>query len=219
MEHSLSPEEPVATPLPDGYIDVPDGKIASVQTLLHMFAMPELRPDVAAPPWTLRAAGPVPSDWYLGVFRRVGEPWLWFSRLLMPDDELRAILDDPHVRIFTLRFDGADEGLLELDFRHEGECELRFLGLTAALIGTGAGRWLMNRALEIAWAQPISRFWLHSCNLDHPAALDFYKRSGFVPYARQIEIADDPRLTSVIRRDAAPHVPLIRHAPTERSAQ
>ncbi|MCC7273790.1 MAG: GNAT family N-acetyltransferase, partial [Alphaproteobacteria bacterium] len=74
---------------------------------------------------------------------------------------------------------------------------------------TGAGRWLMNRAVEIAWARPIARFWVHTCTLDHPGALAFYVRSGFVPFRRQVEIADDPRLLGQAPRSAAAHVPVI----------
>jgi hypothetical protein len=37
----------------------------------------------------------------------------------------------------------------------------------------------------------------------------FYIRSGFTPYRRQIEVADDPRLTGMLGRDAGPHVPII----------
>ena len=94
----------------------------------------------------------------------------------------------------------ADEGLLELDFRQSGECELAFFGVTGREIGTGAGRWLMNRAIEQAWAHPIRRFWVHTCTLDHAGALAFYVRSGFVPYRRQIEIADgqDYRMPATI---------------------
>ncbi len=56
-------------------------------------------------------------------------------------------------------------------------------------VGSGAGRWMMNRAIERAWSQPIRRFWVHTCTLDHPAAVAFYIRSGFVPFRRRIEIA------------------------------
>jgi hypothetical protein len=37
-------------------------------------------------------------------------------------------------------------------------------------------------------------------------------RSGFTPYARSMEIADDPRLTGLLRRTAAPHVPIVKNA-------
>ncbi|MFN2449821.1 MAG: GNAT family N-acetyltransferase, partial [Candidatus Baltobacteraceae bacterium] len=131
----------------------------------------------------------------LELFRRVGEPYLWFSRLMLPGDQLRGVLRDRAVEVYAVRCDGADEGLLELDFRKAGECELSYFGLTQKLVGTGTGRWLMNRAVEIAWSHPIERFWLHTCTLDHPGAVAFYLRSGFVAFKRWIEYADDPRLT------------------------
>ena len=85
-------------------------------------------------------------------------------------------------------------------------------GVTGPLIGTGAGRWLMNRAIEAAWAKPIRRFWVHTCTFDHPAALAFYIRSGFIPFRRQIEVADDPRLDGTLARESASHVPIIERA-------
>ena len=82
-------------------------------------------------------------------------------------------------------------------------------GVTAKLVGSGAGRWLMNRALELAWSRPIARLWLHTCTYDHPAAVAFYQRSGFRAFLRQIEVEDDPRLDGTAPRDAARHVPII----------
>ena len=84
--------------------------------------------------------------------------------------ELAAIIHSPLVEVYALEHEGRDEGLLELDFREAGQCELGFFGVTAKLVGTGAGRWLMNRALEFAWSRPISRVWLHTCTFDHPAS-------------------------------------------------
>ncbi|MGZ3497011.1 MAG: GNAT family N-acetyltransferase [Vulcanimicrobiaceae bacterium] len=193
----------------DGYTDLPAGKLASVVTSLEMLEPPASRP---APPhvlWSLRRVERPGTGWYRELFRRVGEPYLWFSRLDIGDEALRAILHDPRVEVYALQLDGSDEGLLELDFRQDGECEIAFFGLTQRTIGTGAGRWLMNRAIEIAWAHPIRRFWLHTCTSDHPSAVPFYMRSGFRPFKRQIEIVDDPRLNGIIPRDAAPQIPLI----------
>jgi len=197
------------TTLPDGYIDLPPGKTAAVVTSLEMFARPPARPDAANPPWSLRRVERPDIMWYRDLFRRVGEEYLWFSRLDIPDEALRAIIKDEHVEIYALLLDGNEEGLLELDFRESGSCELVFFGVTQRLIGTGAGRWMMNRAIDVAWAHPIRRFWVHTCSLDHPSALGFYIRSGFVPFKRQIEIANDPRITGTIPRGAAPQIPLI----------
>lgn len=77
------------------------------------------------------------------------------------------------------------------------------------LIGTGAARFLMNRALETAWSRELARVWVHTCTFDHPSAVAFYQRFGFHPFRRQIEIADDPRLDGTAPRTAAKHVPII----------
>ncbi len=104
---------------------------------------------------------------------------------------------------------GRDVGLLELDFRVEGEGELAFFGLDESVVGKGGGRWLMNRALALAWQRPIARFWVHTCTLDHQGAPEFYQRSGFRVFKRGIEVDDDPRLTGQMRRDCVPHHPVI----------
>ena len=194
--------------LPDGYSDVPAGKIAAVVTHLEMTARPPLRSD-APGAWTLRKVEAPGLDWFRDLYRRVGEEWLWFSRLQMTDAELAAIIQAPQVEVYALVHDGRDEGLLELDFRDAGQCEIAFFGVTARLIGGGAGRWLMNRTLELAWSRPINRVWVHTCTFDHPAAVAFYQRSGFRPFRRQVEIADDPRLDGTAPRSAARHVPII----------
>ncbi|WP_323803327.1 GNAT family N-acetyltransferase [Sulfitobacter litoralis] len=194
--------------LTDGYHDVPLGKLAMVVTHLEMREAALLR-DVPAPEGlTLRALTPT-LDWYRDIFRRVGQDWLWFGRLTKTDAELQALLSDADTQFFTLTKDGSDEALLELKFTADGTCELAYFGLTPALIGSGAGRYLMNHAIRTAWARPISRFHLHTCTLDSPQALSFYIRSGFTPYKRQVEVADDPRLIDLLDKDAGAHVPTI----------
>lgn len=195
--------------LPNGYTDVPAGKLAAVVTSLQMMKRPERRPEPSSDGWALRHVERPELDWYRELYRRVGQDWLWFSRMTMPDETLAAILRDPAIEVFAFEADGVPEGLLELDFREPGECELAFFGLTGKVQGTGAGRWLMNRALDRVWSRPIDRLWVHTCSFDHPAALSFYRRSGFVPFRQQVEIADDPRLTGALPADAAPQVPII----------
>lgn len=195
--------------LPKGYSDVAGGDLASVVTCLEMLDVPPPRAEHGGPPWQLRRIIEPEISWYRDLFRRVGAEWLWFSRLAMPADELNAILRSSDIEVYTLMIDGRDEGLLELDFRESGECELAFFGLSNDVQGRGAGRWLMNRALERAWARPIRRFWVHTCTHDHPCALAFYMRSGFRAYARRVEVAADPRLTGLAPRTVAAHIPMI----------
>jgi GNAT superfamily N-acetyltransferase len=194
--------------LPDGYSDVPAGKIAAAVTHLEMTTRPAPHPDPAGA-WSLRRVDVSKLDWYRDLYCRVGQPWLWISRIRIPDAELAAIIQSPLMEIYALAHEGGDEGLLELDFREPGQCELVSFGVTEKLVGTGAGRWLMNRALELAWSRPVDRVWLHTCTFDHPSALGFYQRSGFRPFRRQVEVVNDPRLDGTVPRDVARHVPII----------
>lgn len=193
-----------------GFYDVEPGKVATVVTHLEMSERAKLRPAPDLDGVTLEKTDAT-LDWYRDIYHRVGgQDWLWFARIGMPDAELSAILSHPLVEIYALIKDGVAEGFLELDYRVEDECELAYFGVTSVLLGTGAGRYLMNAAIRQAWEKPISRFHVHTCTLDHPEALGFYRRSGFTPYRQQIEIADDPRLLGHLPMDAGRRVPIIR---------
>ncbi|MBL4767140.1 MAG: GNAT family N-acetyltransferase [Rhodobacteraceae bacterium] len=193
-----------------GFYDVAKGKIATVVTHLEMTVQAELRP-VPQPDGIKLEQVKATVDWYRDLYRRVGgQDWLWFSRIGMGDSELSSILHDPNIEIYALTKDDTAEGFMELDYRVTGECELAYFGVTSVLLGTGLGRYLMNTAITQAWKKPISRFHVHTCTLDHPEALGFYRRSGFTPYRQQIEIADDPRLLGQLPMDAGRRVPIIR---------
>lgn len=191
------------------FIPVEPGMVATVVTHLEMLKRPRPAPVPPAPlrlvPWKQPDLGA-----YRTLFRRVGTPWLWFSRLVMADSDLATILHDPAVEIYAVTDPrGTEVGLLELDFRSLPNCELSFFGLVPELNGKGLGRWLMAQAKSLAWRKGVERFWVHTCTLDSPAALAFYVKSGFTPYGREIEIFADPRLAGILPREAAPHVPLL----------
>lgn len=186
------------------------GAIGAIVTSLEMTSRPALRAMPASDLRLERWTAPAP-DRYRTLYRRVGEPWLWFSRLELDDAALSSIIHDPKLRIWAvLDRRGIELGILELDFRDSGQCEIAFFGLVPELTGKGHGRWLMAMALQAGWAEPgVQRMWVHTCTLDGPSALHFYISSGFTPYQRQIETFADPRLTGLIPREAAPQIPLI----------
>ena len=124
--------------------EVPAGKIAAIVTSLEMFSAPAPRPERSDLALSLRRVEKPDLDWFSDLFRRTGEDWLWFSRLAMTDETLRAIIHDPAVEVYPLMAGKHEAGLLELDFRVAGECELSYFGLLPAFIGSGAGRWLMT---------------------------------------------------------------------------
>ena len=189
------------------YEAVPDGELAAVVTYLEMLEPPATE----VPPSTLQlrhVASPA-ADHYRALFRKVGSPWLWFSRLVMDDDQLEAIIRDPGVELFEVAAVEAVVGMIELDFREAGECELAFIGLVPGLAGQGHGRWLLAEAIQRAWRDGVKRVHVHTCSLDHPAALSAYHRAGFTPYKRAVERFPDPRVLGYLPRDCAPQIPLL----------
>jgi GNAT superfamily N-acetyltransferase len=192
------------------YSPIPDGHIAAIVTSLEMRKKPHLRPMPGGELRLERWEAPALEKYRL-LYRRVGEPWLWFSRLVMADAELTAIIHDPNVMIWAVSDRrGIEVGILELDFREAGQCEIAFFGLIPALGSKGHGRWLMAMALQAAWARPgVERVWVHTCTLDAPGALGFYIKTGFTPYQRQLETFPDPRLSGHLPREAAPQIPII----------
>ncbi|QDX26333.1 GNAT family N-acetyltransferase [Sphingomonas suaedae] len=192
-----------------GLIPVKPGEIATIVTSLEMRERPKPRPMPDSPLRLVRWEAPAPAK-YRALFERVGAPWLWFSRLVMEEARLVSIIHDPAVEIYAVADPrGIEVGLLELDLREAGQCALSYFGLVPELTGQGHGRWLMAQALTRAWRKDVRRVWVHTCTLDHPKALGFYRASGLVPYTRAIETFPDPRITGHLPRTAAPHIPLI----------
>jgi len=195
------------------YESVRDGELAAVVTYLEMHEPPAL--SVPDSPLSLRRLErPDPAE-YRRLFRLVGARWLWFSRLIMEESELAPIIQHRKVELFAVEDElGQDVGLLELDFRAQGECELAFIGLVPELAGQGHGRWLLAEALRRAWRNDegrhdIKRVHVHTCTLDHPAALSAYRRAGFTATRRAVERFPDPRLVGILPADCAPQLPVV----------
>jgi GNAT superfamily N-acetyltransferase len=195
--------------IPDGYTDLAPGKIASVVTYLEMLKRPA-RADVSSSGVRLRQVQSPKLDWYRVMFRRAGAQWLWFSRLEMTDAQLAAVLHNTNTEFFLAECDGSEIGIAELDRSQPPNVEVTSFALFSEAIGKGLGTPFMTQLLDCAWSNATARVWLHTCNLDGPAALTFYMKCGFRPYKRAIEVADDPRIRGILPEDAAPQIPIIR---------
>lgn len=196
--------------LDEGCYDVAPGNIADVITYLEMRRRPCGPVQEPADGLSLAEMPRPDLTWYRTMMNVVGAQHLWSQRLLLADAALREILHDPGVEVYALRNQHRDAGLLELDFRCAGECEIVFFGVAPDAIGRGAGPWMMREALARAWSKPaIERVWLHTCTLDHARAVPFYLRCGFVPYKRQVEVLRDLRARGVLPKDCAPAIPLL----------
>ncbi|KZL18015.1 hypothetical protein PsAD2_02749 [Pseudovibrio axinellae] len=194
----------------DDYTELPSDKIATVVTYLEMREKPQSRTLIERDDLLLRKIERVDIQDYSRLFRKIGEPWLWFGRLVMSDEDLTKVLNEESRDLYFVMENGVAIGLLELDFSIGSEVELAYFGFIPEQIGGGAGRWLMNHAIDLAFARPgVDRLWVHTCTGDSAQALPFYIRSGFVPYKRAIEVADDPRLKGILVVSSAPHIPVL----------
>lgn len=189
----------------EGIADIPPDVLACVVTYLDATT----RPAPASPDPDLRFERLLGRDHarFRALFLEVGAPWLWSDRLRLPELDQIARLDAPNVLAFAVVHQGRDIGLAEIEVV-EGDVEIVYFGLAGDVTGRGLGRRTMNATLDRAWALPETRrVWLHTCTLDHPAALGFYQAMGFRPYKRAVEIFRDPRALGLHPPDAGPTIP------------
>ena len=134
-----------------------------------------------------RVAHPSP-DLYRHLYRGVGEAYHWRDRWDWTDEEIRAHLVQPEVTLHVAHRGGgaAIAGWYELRrVPEDGSVEIAYFGLMPDAIGRGLGKHLLSCAVRDAWALGAARVWLHTCTLDHPAALPNYVNRGFVAYKKE----------------------------------
>lgn len=158
----------------------PSPMVTTVRTYLEMLQPPGAPPGPTPLGAVLRPTNPCPVPLYRRLYGEVGEPWQWFERRYWTDDTLAAHLARPDVRVVVLEVDGTLAGYYELqDHPADGSVEIAYFGLLPDRVGQGLGGWFLQAALEDAWVRSPRCVWLHTCGLDHPAALPNYLRRGF----------------------------------------
>jgi GNAT superfamily N-acetyltransferase len=152
------------------------------------------RPERTVPPpheglTVLHAKRPT-VRYYRFLYDAVGGPWQWLSRRRLSDAELACLLDDPRDEVHVLQIEGVPAGFAELDRRVADEIELVQFGLMPEFIGQGLGKYFLQWNVEQAWSYGPKRFWLHTCSLDHPAAIPNYLKAGFVIYKEEMTVRE-----------------------------
>jgi len=153
-----------------------------VNVTVYYLEMHAPSPRVIPPPRDGLNVQHVPAPtvpYYRVLYNAVGKGYHWLSRRKMPDDALAALLGDPRNEVHILHVDNAPAGFAELDRRQGSEIELVQFGLMPAFIGQGLGKWFLQWTINKAWSYAPTRFWLHTCTLDHPNALPNYLKAGF----------------------------------------
>ncbi len=151
-------------------------------TVYHLEMLAPSHRSVPAPRDDLKVVHvPSPSvPDYRALYDAVGREFHWLSRRKMSDEALAALLGDPGNELHVLHVAGSPAGFAELDRRQPSDIELVQFGLFRPFFGQGLGKWFLQWTIDKAWSYQPKRFWLHTCSLDHPAALPNYAKAGFV---------------------------------------
>ena len=135
-------------------------------------------------------AGNCPASFYRYLYGEVGRLYHWIDRLPWTDDEIRAHLARPELRLWVMYADGVPAGYFELERHPDGSTEIAYFGLIQEFLGRGLGKHLLTEAVERAWAGGANRVWLHTCTLDDPAALPNYLKRGFVAFKQETYVTN-----------------------------
>jgi GNAT superfamily N-acetyltransferase len=165
-----------------------EGSRAVVVTHLQMHSPAEITasPDLPGFEWErIEQDKAARSRW---CYETVGAPWHWVDRLTWSDEQWHAWTDRTQHHLFTLSLDSQIVGYVELEQQDAGDVEIAYLGLLPGHSGSGRGGLLLTRALHEAWQLPRTRrVWVHTCDLDAPAALANYRSRGMREFARTVE--------------------------------
>lgn len=157
------------------------------RTYLEMRSPDELRPTTTPDPEPrIELIEECPIAFFLYLYTEVGRAFHWTDRLSWSDETVRAYLDNPGVSLWLMSWRGAPAGYFELRKHHDDSVEIAYFGLLPDFIGRGWGKHLLTRAVRAAWDLAPGRVWLHTCTLDHPAALPNYLKRGFRPVREEV---------------------------------
>lgn len=114
----------------------------------------------------------------------VGEAWAWQDKLAWNMEEWNSYAESDNLKTFVAYVDDAIAGYFELMVQGN-DVEIAYFGLAPDFLGNGYGGALLTQAIEAAWRLSPSRVWVHTCHLDHPAALQNYLSRGMSIYRKE----------------------------------
>lgn len=124
-------------------------------------------------------------DLFRYLYKEVGSAYRWTDRLSWSDQAISDYLQTPGVSIWLMSWEDSPAGYFELVEHADGSVEIAYFGLLPDFVGRGWGKYLLTQAVESAWQLGARRVWLHTCTLDHPAALPNYLKRGFRPVRQE----------------------------------
>ncbi len=128
---------------------------------------------------------PIDIDRYLTLYAEVGRKHFWVDRIVMDENDLSALINDPGTEIFTIYMYGQTAGFAEFIIR-EKCTEILYFGLLPAFIGKGLGKYALDWAIHQAWSYDPQWVQLNTCELDKPHAIANYRARGFKEVRKEV---------------------------------
>ncbi len=120
------------------------------------------------------------------LYEIVGKDWKWIDKLPWTNQQWRDYAGSCAIRTFIAYYQTDICGYFELS-THDNEVEIIYFGLVPDFVGRKLGAPLLTRALNEAWQMKPKRVWVHTCTLDHPAAMKNYEDRGMTLYKTETE--------------------------------
>ncbi|HUS23928.1 MAG TPA: GNAT family N-acetyltransferase [Candidatus Binatia bacterium] len=160
---------------------------------LEMHERAALRPAAAprVPATIVRAEIPSPALSRF-LYTSVGGDWHWRDRLPWTWAQWQQWLDRPQLQTWVLQVRGTPAGYVELEAQSGGDVEIAYFGIAPPFFGQGLGGHLLGEGIARAWDLGARRVWVHTCSLDHPAALSNYRSRGMALYREETQLRPVP---------------------------
>ena len=180
--------------------------MAQMRELVTTYHLELTRPEALVPaaasrtPYRVeRSTVPVP-ELNRFLYASVGADWCWYMRLEWSYDQWERYLAREEVGTWLAYVEGTPAGYFELERQPPDSVEIAYFGLLPQFIGRGMGGAFLTDAVRTAFefgadGPDATRVWLHTCTLDHPAALANYQARGFRIFdtvALEEEVPDGP---------------------------
>ena len=160
-------------------------------TYLEMTSPDQLRPRVSHDE-RFRIDEATVDQWQVNrfLYEFVGGQWEWEDKLSWRNEQWQAYVEDESLHTFIANYDGSIAGYFELALRN-ADVQIAYFGLAPQFIGRGLGGPLLTRAIREAWKLEPKRVWVHTCTLDHEAALGNYLARGMTVYKTETNEIDN----------------------------
>jgi GNAT superfamily N-acetyltransferase len=152
----------------------PGATAVTVWHLVHNGVLPDPVPQPAG--FDLVEPQRDHAAWSARMYAQIGKPWHWVDRRDWTGKQWQAWVNSPGYWLGVVEQAGEPVGYAEL----VGNTEIGFLGIDTKAAGVGLGRWLLIDVVRRALSRPdTAALTVHTCSLDHPAALANYTARGF----------------------------------------